>query len=334
MTSTTTQQAPVVVGFQDHGSDEALEWACQEAARLGAPLRVLHAYPRELRYPWGYGYPLPVGDLHHAQERMRTNASSVLEDAVQRVRSRHPELAVTATLGSTGPDAALVLASQAAALLVVGRHGRHAAGSSHGSVSLSVAAHAACPVVVVPGPDADGAAAEAAEADADLELMGGDGPPPALRSVFAGQVVVGIDDSPETADAVGFAFAQASARGVGLVAVHAWWIDPTLLPPAMPVDWNELGASDQGIIDAVLAPWKARYPDVKVARVLARLRTAAALVTASAGAELLVVGSRGRGGFASLLLGSVSRKVLQHAACPVAVVRRGQLAALHDMPLA
>src|SRR5689334_13141832 len=96
MTSTPTQQAPVVVGFQDRGSDAALEWACQEAARLGVPLRVLHAYPRELRYPWGYGYPLPVGDLHRVQERMRANASSVLEDAAERVRSVHPELSVTA----------------------------------------------------------------------------------------------------------------------------------------------------------------------------------------------------------------------------------------------
>ena len=158
-----------------------------------------------------------------------------------------------------------------------------------------------------------------------------EGPPPTLAALFAGQVVVGVDDSPEAADAVGFAFAQASARGLGLVALHAWWVDPVLLAPSMPVDWNEMGAANRGAIDGILAPWRARCPEVKVARVLARMSTADALVTASSEAELLVVGSRGRGGFASLLLGSVSRKVLQHARCPVAVVRRGQLAALHDL---
>jgi nucleotide-binding universal stress UspA family protein len=332
MTITSAQQAPVVVGYQDLESDDALDWACQEAARREGPLRVLHAYSRDLSYPWGYGYPLPVGDLHRVEERMRTKASSVLENAAHRVRTRHPELALTATLASTGPDAGLVMASEGAALLVVGRHARPP-GSSLASVSLAVAAHARCPVVVVPGPAADDAWADAADAADEIEVVAAAGPPPEFRSLFAGQVVLGLDDSPESADAAGFAFAQASGRGVGLVAVHAWWIDPTVLPPSMPVDWNEMGASDQGAIDAVLAPWKARSPDVKVARVLARMGTAAALATASSGAELLVVGSRGRGGFASLLLGSVSRKVLQQATCPVAVVRRGQLAALHDVPL-
>jgi nucleotide-binding universal stress UspA family protein len=328
MTSTTSQ-GPVVVGYQDHDSDDALEWACQEAARRGVPVRVLHAYSRELHYPWGYGYPLPVGDLAGAEEKMRTSASELLERAAERVRDGYPDLPLTATLAGTSPDAGLVTASEDATMLVVGRHERPPRGASHGSVSLSVAAHAACPVVVVPSPPAE----DAGVVGGDIEVVAHEGPPPSLAALFAGQVVVGVDDSPEAADAVGFAFAQASARGVGLVALHAWWVDPTLLAPSMPVDWNEMGASDQGAIDGLLAPWRARCPEVKVARVLARMSTAEALVTASAAAELLVVGSRGRGGFARLLLGSVSRKVLQHARCPVAVVRRGQLAALHDLAL-
>jgi nucleotide-binding universal stress UspA family protein len=339
MTSTTSQ-GPVVVGYEDHDSDDALEWACQEAARRSTPVRVLHAYSRELRYPWGYGYPLPVGDLHRAEEKLRTDASGLLEEAAERVRSRYPDLPLTATLAGSSPDAGLVTASQDAALVVVGRHGRRPRGASHGSVSLSVAAHASCPVVVVPSPmpaTDDAAAGDAGRSvvggSGDIEVVADAGPPPPLAALFAGQVVVGLDDSPEAADAVGFAFAQASARKVGLVALHAWWVDPILLAPSMPVDWNEMSPSDQGAIDGVLAPWKARCPDVKVARVLARMSTAEALVTASSEAELLVVGSRGRGGFASLLLGSVSRKVLHHARCPVAVVRRGQLGALHDLAL-
>jgi nucleotide-binding universal stress UspA family protein len=328
----TTSQSPVVVGYQDHDSDDALEWACQEAARCGVPVRVLHAYSRELRYPWGYGYPLPVGDLAGVEEKMRSNASSLLEDAAERVRTRYPGLPLTATLAGTSPDAGLVTASEDATMLVVGRHERPPRGASHGSVSLSVAAHAACPVVVVPSPPAE--EPSAAGGSGEIEVVAHEGPPPSLAALFAGQVVVGVDDSPEAADAVGFAFTQASARGVGLVALHAWWVDPILLAPSMPVDWNEMGAADQGAIDGLLAPWRARCPDVKVARVLARMSTAEALVTASSEAEMLVVGSRGRGGFARLLLGSVSRKVVQHARCPVAVVRRGQLAALHDLALA
>jgi nucleotide-binding universal stress UspA family protein len=331
----TTSQGPVVVGYQDHDSDDALEWACQEAARRGTSVRVLHAYPRELRYPWGYGYPLPVGDLHRAEERLRTDASSLLEGATERVRSRYPGLPLTATLAATSPDAGLVLASEDATLLVVGRHERPSRVATHGSVSLSVAAHASCPVVVVPSPvpAVDDAAAGDAGGSGDIEVVAHAGTPATLATLFAGQVVVGVDDSPEAADAVGFAFSQAPARGVGLVALHAWWVDPVLLAPSMPVDWNEMGAADQGAIDGILAPWKARFPDVKVARILARLGTAEALVAASSDAELLVVGSRGRGGFARLLLGSVSRKVLHHARCPVAVVRRGQLEALHDLAL-
>jgi nucleotide-binding universal stress UspA family protein len=332
MTSTTSQ-SPVVVGYQDHGSDDALDWACQEAGRRGAPVRVLHAYAREQLYPWGYGYPLPVGDLAGVEEKMRARASSLLEEAAERVRARYPGLPLTATLAGSSPDAGLVTASRDATLLVVGRHERPPRGASHGSVSLSVAAHAACPIVVVPSPPAEGAAAADADGSGDIEVMAHAGPPPTLAALFAGQVVVGVDDSPEAADAVGFAFTQASARGVGLVALHAWWVDPVLLAPSMPVDWNEMGAADQGAIDGLLAPWRARCPEVKVTRILARMSTAEALVTASSDAELLVVGSRGRGGFARLLLGSVSRKVLQHARCPVAVVRRGQLAALHDVAL-
>ena len=265
MTSTTSQ-SPVVVGYQDHGSDDALEWACQEAGRRGAPVRVLHAYAREQLYPWGYGYPLPVGDLAGVEEKMRARASSLLEEAAERVRARYPGLPLTATLAGSSPDAGLVTASQDATLLVVGRHERPPRGASHGSVSLSVAAHAACPIVVVPSPPAEGAAAADADGSGDIEVMAHAGPPPTLAALFAGQVVVGVDDSPEAADAVGFAFTQAAARGVGLVALHAWWVDPVLLAPSMPVDWNEMGAADQGAIDGLLAPWRARCPEVKVAR--------------------------------------------------------------------
>ena len=115
MTSTTSQ-GPVVVGYQDHDSDDALEWACQEAARRGAPVRVLHAYAREQLYPWGYGYPLPVGDLASVEGKMRTRASTLLEEATERARTRHPELPLTATPTRSTTSIALTAATGTASL--------------------------------------------------------------------------------------------------------------------------------------------------------------------------------------------------------------------------
>ena len=194
--------------------------------------------------------------------------------------------------------ASLVLASEGCSVLVLGKRTSHHWPGSLGSVSSAVVAHAACPVVVVPS---------AAEQDRTL------------------QVVLGVENSPECADAISFAFAQAASRGVGLTAVHCWWVDLSILPPSILEHWNDIDVGEQAVVDAALAPWTAAYPQVEVTRVMAAPDPATALCSAAEGAELLVVGSRGRGGFASLLLGSVSRKVLQHASCPVAVVRRGQL---------
>lgn len=308
---TPTPPRPVVAGYEDHHSEAALEWAAREALRLGTALHVLHTYAPETAYPWGYGYPVPAADIQRVEAMTREGSVKVLGEAADRVHERHPDLEVTATLARSSATAALVEASHDCSTLVVGRRPRRSWSPALGSVSLPVAAHAACPVVVVPEPREDGG-----------DLAPVEDP---SRRPAAGRVVVGVEDSPECVDAVGFAFAQASARAVGLTAVHAWWVDPALATPLV-TDWDEVADAQQLVTDALLAPWRNRYPDVPVARVLARSDPSVALVTAAQAAELLVVGSRGRGGFASLLLGSVSRRVLAHATCPVAVVHRHQLA--------
>ena len=136
-----------------------------------------------------------------------------------------------------------------------------------------------------------------------------------------GPVVVGVDGSPTSEAAVGFAYEAAATRGVPLVAVHTWWdlmVDPTFAPL---LDWDALEADEREVLAERLAGWGEKYPDVHVQRLVMHDRPARALLAQAAGAQLVVVGTRGRGGVAGLLLGSVSHALLHHAPCPVAVVR-------------
>ncbi|HET7306073.1 MAG TPA: universal stress protein [Segeticoccus sp.] len=320
MSTPSNEQSPIVVGYADRDSETALAFAIAEAERRGLPLRVVHAYATTADYPWGWGYPIPAGDFERAQGALRDHARTVLAELGKRIEDQHPTVPFTATIANTTPGAALVGASDEAALLVVG-HGRHPVAKTMGSTAAAAATHARCPVVIAPSvtdPDAT-------QPDDSAEHVG--------DSRFSGPVVVGLDDSPECDDALGFAFQQAAARHVPVVALHAWWVDPVFLPTAIPGAWDEVDARARGAVDTLLARWKARFPEVEVQPALARMRPADALVEASRSAQLLVVGSRGRGGFSSLLLGSVSRRVLHRAQCPVAVVRKGQLPELLDIDL-
>ena len=134
-------------------------------------------------------------------------------------------------------------------------------------------------------------------------------------------MVVGVDGSAVSEAALVFAFDAAAARGVDLVAVHAW--SSTAIDEALEsfVEWDA-GAAD-AVLAERLAGWRQKYPQVSVRRTVVRDGAARALVDASADAQLVVVGSRGRGNAVGLLLGSVSHGVLHGAHCPVAVVRPG-----------
>src|SRR2546421_4838050 len=130
-------------------------------------------------------------------------------------------------------------------------------------------------------------------------------------------VVVGVDGSPESAAALGFAFDEASARGLPLVAVYAWRALPSenLGPVTMRhYDPDEAAQEAARLLAEQLAGWPAKYPDVSLERqAVLSFNPAETLVDASRTASLVVVGSRGRGGFAGLLLGSVSRALVPHA---------------------
>ncbi len=169
-----------------------------------------------------------------------------------------------------------------------------------GSTAVGVAAHATSPVVVV-------RTREGATVPPD------DGP-----------VVVGVDGSPLSERAVTYAFEEASLRAAPLVALHAWTDveDEGLLGRARALLSGAPSETEQGrLLAADLASRQEKYPDVAVERVVVRDRPRRQLLERSATARLVVVGSRGRGGFRGLLLGSTSQALVHHARCPVMIVR-------------
>jgi nucleotide-binding universal stress UspA family protein len=164
-----------------------------------------------------------------------------------------------------------------------------------GSVSTGLVHHAHCPVAIIHDED---------------PLM----PHPSLAPV-----VVGVDGSPASERAVAIAFEEASLRGVDLVAVHAWSDTGLLEFPG--ADWSELRIRAEETLSERLAGWAERYPDVLVRRIVVADRPAHQLLEQAAAAQLLVVGSHGRGGFAGMVLGSVSTSVIHGARMPVIVAR-------------
>jgi len=145
------------------------------------------------------------------------------------------------------------------------------------------------------------------------------------ESTKYGPVVIGVDGSDVSQKATEIAFAEAHARGAELVAVHTWMdmqVQASLAGlSAAQQQWEEVEREQIDMLAERLAPMTEKYPDVQVRKVITRDRPVRALVENSEGAQLLVVGSHGRGGFKGMLLGSTSRALLQSAPCPMMVVR-------------
>jgi nucleotide-binding universal stress UspA family protein len=288
-----TQRA-VVAGVD--GSEcglQAVRWAAAEALQRQLPLRLVAAHA----WPSGglVGDPgLGVDYRAVLRDVVLGHLATAAADAQQVA----PELEIEQVEVTGYPVPVLLRESAHAEIVVLGDRGLGGfTGLLIGSVAVEVTAHASCPVIVVRGSEPD---------------RTGPRPEP---------VVVGVDGSPTSEAATAFAFEAASLRRVPLVAVHVWrdvLVDATMAPL---LDWDVIDSDEREVLAERLAGWTEKYPDVPVRRLVARDRPARALVEESGRAQLVVVGSRGRGGFHGLLLGSVSQALLHHARCPVAVVR-------------
>ncbi|MFE1443516.1 universal stress protein [Streptomyces sp. NPDC058739] len=290
-----TVELPVVVGVD--GSEaglRAVDWAVDEAALRGAPLRLVYASLWE-RYEGAH----LARDLGEPGGRVR--AEDVVASAARRAAGRRSEVKVTTAVVSEEPEYTLVRESRNAALLVTGTRGRGGMTEALlGSVSLTVAGHAHCPVVVVRGSHDNRAV-------------------PATH----GRVVVGVGEPPVASAAVRFAVEEARRRGAALSAVRAWR-HPVREAPGHRAPDSVRGGSgpsyEREAVEALAEALRDVPAGVEVLRSTVEGPARSALVDASHDADLLVLGARRRHRHFGLQLGRVAHGVLHHSACPVAVV--------------
>ncbi|WP_225829899.1 universal stress protein [Streptomyces sp. NK08204] len=274
---------PIVVGVDGSGrSLRALVWAAHEAALRRLPLRIIHVLPPARSYA-----TTEQGRAWEASNRDR----GVAAEAIAIVQAAHPDLEVTSVLPSGAPAAVLLAEAEDAHTVVLGAKGMGGFGSLLlGSVASQVVGHAPCPVVIVNH-----------------------------VTIGHGRIVVGTDGSAHAQAALAYAFEQASLRGAQLQAVHAW---------SRPGPRAEVSTAQDAMVkehrqalEEWLAPLREEHPDVEVVEQVPDESPVTALARASDRADLLVVGSRGLGGFHGLALGSVSHHLLQFSQCPLAVIR-------------
>ena len=281
----------VLVGVDGSQSSwRALRWATTEARRRGSRLRIVAAY----RTPWqpaGFGGGVDVDAI------ALSRAEELVDEMTRMARGAAPAIVVDGLTVCGSPVQVLDAAATDGSLIVVGSRGHgDFASLLLGATSLQLATHAGAPVVVVRG-----------NAEAD-----------------AGPVIVGADGSPGAEPAVGLAFDEAASRGCTVMAVRAFQVPvPRFGQHVEPVDFDgaRLRAAELASLRDVIGPWREKYPHVPVQPLVVRGDAASVLVAMSSAAQLVVVGTRGHGGFTGLLLGSVGQKLLHNAHCPVLIGR-------------
>lgn len=279
---------PIVVGIDGSApADAALDWAADDAARRGRVLRIVTVHP-----PWAAELPVDSAEDDTALTELH---EALLADRAARVRGRAPGLEVTTAHLTGAVVERLRTESESADELVLGSRGVGGfAGLTLGSVGLALAGHARSPVVLV-----------------RRAARGG-----------TGEVVVGYDGSADAEAALDYAVEQAVARGARLRAVYAQRTPAlgTLAPSYGPL-LAEAIQDETAEIRQRLATWQDKQGGAEVIESIVPGHPVPVLADASRAADLVVVGSRGLGGFTAAVLGSTSHGVIHRAHCPVAVVR-------------
>jgi nucleotide-binding universal stress UspA family protein len=251
----------------------------------------VHAYELPI------GFPKGVTQEQSVLAAVRDQGRQWLTEAANAAAEVLPATRVETALVAGSAVTVLLRESAEATVVVLGNKGRNAlTGLLVGSTSLAVTGRAHCPVVLVRGAAED----------------------------RTGPVLVGVDGTEASAAAIAFAFAEASARDVPLVALHAWadsLFELALAGNNAPLDLDRYRRQGEESLAERLAGWQEKYPGVRVEREIVHDRPGHALQTGARDAQLLVVGRHGRGGLRDLVLGSTSQHVVHHATCPVAVVR-------------
>lgn len=284
----------ILVGIDGSRSSlDALTWAVREAQGRNLPLRLLHAVD----------YGNFVMGFHPAASEsffkyVEAAGQKFLDEARADVQAMDLDVEVSLHNVAGRPADVLVEQSKDAILTVVGSTGLNGlTGLLAGSVALALTAHGHSPVVVVRSPGAHA----------------------------GGPVVVGVSGAPDSEDAIGWAFEEASLRGANLVAVLVSSYVPAYFDYVEPT-WEELpgpARQDQQamLLAERLAGWQEKFPDVVVRRVVAAGHPGHVLLDYAQRAQLVVTGTRGHGNLTGWFLGSTSHRLIQHAGCPVLVAR-------------
>jgi nucleotide-binding universal stress UspA family protein len=292
----------IVVGVDGSPSSTiAVEWAARDAEMRNVPLKLVHAVA-----------PMVTAGGDGSDIAAFADYAQLQDDQARQIIEQAHKVAKEAVSPTWAPNVmsevlhapivpTLVELSKDADLMVVGCRGQGAvARALLGSVSSGLAHHAHCPVAVVHDED------------------------PVTAHLPQAPVVVGIDGSPTSELATEIAFDEASRRGVGLVALHAWSdMGPLGFPSAnwAPIEWRNIEDQEKEVLAERLCGRQDRYPDVVVHKVVVCDQPAPRLLEQAQRAQLVVVGSHGRGGFPGMLLGSVSTAVVNTAQIPVIIAR-------------
>jgi len=297
-----TRAEIVLVGVDgSEPSLHALDWAAAYARQVGWPLHVVCSYSLPSFTAASLDGVYAALDDTAIQE----GAKAVLAEATQRAEAAG--VRTTAAIATGDAAGVLVELSKDYSLVVVGTRGR--GGFTErllGTVSSALPAHSRCPTVVVP-----------------LKSGGEGGELPAIQPLK--RIVVGVDGSPSADIALRHAIKQARAWSAELVAVAGVPVGAG----AGLLAWLPASIDHQQVLDditeglnVIVDRHEAENPDVPIKRIVLDGTGAELLTEFSTASDLVVVGSRGRGGFTGLHLGSTSQAVLHHSACPVMVVTK------------